>query len=153
MVRDVSDYTIQNLSGKDFFFFCGSHCTYSFCDPRFPETSINKCVQFHKQETTQKNIEISVIDPNTKLASVYYNGGKPSHRFRIHTDVNFCGLKDQLDQINHQLNHKDIRRVDVVEYRRPSTDSAETLQFSRMKLTTDDDVRIMFSIFGQYNTK
>ena len=79
--------------------------------------------------------------------------GKPPHLFKIRTDVNLYGLKDHLDQINRQLNHKDKKRVDDVEYRRLSTDSAGTLQFSRMKLMNDDDMRTMFSIFGQYNTR
>jgi len=79
-------------------------------------------------------MKIYVIDPNIKLAAVYYN-------------------KDQLNQINRQLNHKDTRRVDGVEYRCSSTDSVRTLRFSRMKLKNDDDMRSMFSIFGQYITK
>ncbi|KEH32285.1 hypothetical protein MTR_4g119680 [Medicago truncatula] len=43
--------------------------------------------------------------------------------------------------------------VDGVEYRQPSTDSVGSMRFSRMKLMNDDDVRTMFSIFGQYNTR
>ncbi|AES95398.1 hypothetical protein MTR_5g025030 [Medicago truncatula] len=58
----------------------------------------------------------------------------------IHTDVTISRLKDQLDQINRQLNHKDTRRVDDVEYRHPSTDSARSVWFSRMKLMNDDDL-------------
>jgi len=35
-------------------------------------------------------MEISVIDPNTKLAAVYYNGGKPPHQvFQIFESENF----------------------------------------------------------------
>jgi len=94
-----------------------------------------------------------VFDPNTKLTIVYYNGGKPPHLFRIRTDHTLSGLKGQLDQINRQLNYRDTQRVDGVEYWRPSTDSAERVWFSRMKLMRDDDVRTMFSIFGQYNTR
>jgi hypothetical protein len=66
---------------------------------------------------------MSVIDPNTMLFVVYYNWGKPPHMLRVCTDVTLSGLKDQLDQINCQLNHKDTRSVDGVNYRRPSTDS------------------------------
>jgi len=57
------------------------------------------------------------FDPNTKLAAVYYNSGTPPHLFRIHNDVTLFGLKDELDQINRQLNHRDTRRVVSVEYR------------------------------------
>jgi len=49
-------------------------------------------------------MENSIIDPNTKLAAVYYNGGKPPHLFKIRTDITLSWLKDQLDQINRQLN-------------------------------------------------
>jgi len=40
-----------------------------------------------------------------------------------------------------------------VEYRCPSPDSAGSLRFSWMKLTNDDDVRTMFSIFGLHSTR
>jgi hypothetical protein len=54
------------------------------------------------------------------------------------------GLKDQLNQINH----KDSRRVDGVDYRHSSTDSVKRVWFIKMKLKNDDDVRTMFLIFG-----
>lgn len=40
-----------------------------------------------------------------------------------------------------------------VEFRRLSTYSAGSVQFSWMKLMNNDDVRTMFSIFGQYSTR
>jgi hypothetical protein len=61
-------------------------------------------------------------------------------------DVTLSGLKGQLNEINLELEYRDTRRVDDVEYRCPSTDSSGNLQFSRMKLM-NDDVRTMFSIF------
>ena len=94
-------------------------------------------------------MEFPCFDPNTKLAAVYYNGGTPPHLFRIRNDVTLSGLKDQLDQINH----KDMMRVVGVEYRCPLFDSAGSLRLSRMKLTNDDDVRTMFSVFGQHSTR
>jgi len=94
-------------------------------------------------------MEFLAFDPNTKLAAVYYNGGKPPHLFRIRNDVTLSGLKDQLDQINH----KDMMRVVGVEYRCPLFDSAGSLRLSRMKLTNDDDVRTMFSVFGHHSTR
>jgi len=54
------------------------------------------------------------FDPSTKLAAVYYNGGTPPHLFRIRNDVTLSRLKDELDQINRQLNHRDTRRVVVL---------------------------------------
>ena len=98
-------------------------------------------------------MEFPGFDPNTKLAAVYYNGGTPPHLFRICEDVTLSGLKDELDQINRQLNRRDARRVVGVEYRFPLSNSARSLRFSRMKLTNDGDVRTMFSVFGQHNTR
>jgi len=74
---------------------------------------------------------IFVIDPNTKLSAVYYNRGKPPHLFRMGTNVTLFGLKEQLDQINRQLNHRDTRRMDSVEYQRPSIESIELSGSSR----------------------
>ncbi|KEH40583.1 hypothetical protein MTR_1g031920 [Medicago truncatula] len=73
--------------------------------------------------------------------------------FRVRNDFTLYGLKDQLDQINCRLNHKDTRRVDSDEYRRPSTGSNGSIQFTHTKLRNEKDVGTMFSIFGQYNTK
>jgi len=98
-------------------------------------------------------MENSVFDPNTKLAAVFYNGGKPPYLFRIPTDVTLSGLKSQLNQINLELNYRDTQSVDDVEYRRPSIGSARSVQFTRMKLMNDDDVRTMFSIFDQFSTR
>jgi hypothetical protein len=91
-------------------------------------------------------MEFPGFDPNTKLAAVYYNGGTPPHLFTIRNDVTLSGMKDELDQINH----RDKRRVVGVEYRCPLSDSAGSLHFSWMKLTNDDDVRTMSSVFGQH---
>jgi len=93
------------------------------------------------------------FDPNTKLAAVYYNGGTLPHLFRIRNDVTLSGLKDELNEINRQLNHRDTRRVVGVKYRCPLSDPAGSLHFSHMKLTNDDDVRTMFSVFAQHNTR
>jgi len=98
-------------------------------------------------------MEFSGFDPNTKLAAVYYNGGKSPHLFRICNDVTLSGLKDELNQINRQLNHRDTRRVVGVEYRFPLSDLAGSLRFSQMKLMNDDDVRTMFSVFAQHSTR
>jgi len=67
---------------------------------------------------------------NTKLAEVYYNAEK-SNFFRVQVDVMLLDLKDQLNQINHRLNHKDTRRVDNVEYFPPSTNSDGSVWFTR----------------------
>ena len=93
------------------------------------------------------------FDPNTKLAAIYYNCETPPHLFRICNDVTLSELKDELDKINRQLNHKDTRRVVDVKYRCSLSDSDGSLCFSRIKLTNNDDVRTMFSVFGQHSTR
>ena len=98
-------------------------------------------------------MEFSSFDPNTKLAAFYYNGGKPPHLFRNRNDFTLSGLKDELDRINRQLNHRYTKRVVGVEYRCPLSDSAGSLRFSRMKLMNDDDVGTMFSVFSQHNIR
>jgi len=60
-------------------------------------------------------MNIYQVDPNTMLAAVCFNGGKPN-MFRVQINVTLVDLKDQLDQINQQLNHRDTRRVDDLEY-------------------------------------
>ena len=134
---------------------CDPHCTDSLCGPQRPDNSINRGPCFHYKKTTpeKKIIKFPGFDLNIKLAAVYYNEGKPPHLFRIRNDVTLSGLKDELDQIIRQLNHKDTRRVVGVKYRCPLSDSAESLRFRRMKLTNDDDVRTMFSVFGQHNIR
>jgi len=43
--------------------------------------------------------------------------------------------------------------VDDVKYRRPSADLAGRMQLTQMKIRSDDDMRMMYSIFGQYSSK
>jgi len=85
-----------------------------------------------------------------KLAAVCFNVGKPN-LLRVRFDVTLVDLKDQLDQINQQLNRRDTRKMDGVWYRRSSIDTVGRLQFSQMMLKNDEDVRNMFTIFGQHN--
>ena len=51
-----------------------------------------------------------LVDLNTKLVAIYYNVGKPN-LFRVQVNVTMLDLKDQLDQINRELNQRDIRRM------------------------------------------
>ncbi|KEH33390.1 hypothetical protein MTR_3g437460 [Medicago truncatula] len=98
-------------------------------------------------------MEKSVFDPTTKLVAVNYNGGKPPHLFRNPTDITLSGLKGQLNQINLELNYRDTQMVDGIEYRRLSIDSVGSVRFIWMKLMNEEDVRTMFSIFGQYSIR
>ena len=87
------------------------------------------------------------VYPITMLVEVCFNGGKPNKLYRVQVNVTLKDLKDQLNQINRRLNHRDSKRVEDVEYQCLSIDSVGRLMFSRMMLTNDDDVRSMFSIF------
>jgi len=44
-------------------------------------------------------MDIYPVDPNTMLATVGFNCGKPN-LLRVRVDVTLVNLKDQLDQIN-----------------------------------------------------
>lgn len=50
-----------------------------------------------------------LIDVNTKLVTMYYNEGKPN-LFRVHIDVTLSSLKNQLDQINSQMDNDEYPR-------------------------------------------
>jgi len=94
-------------------------------------------------------MDIYPVEPNTMLVVVCFNGGK-RNLFRVQVDVTLVDLKDQLNQINQRLSHRGTRKVDGVRYRRPLIDSAGILQFRKMMLTNDDNMRSIFSIFGQH---
>jgi len=66
-------------------------------------------------------MDTSVIDLDTKLVVVYYNGGKPN-LLCARNDATLFGLNGQLDQINSWHNHKDTRSVDGIEYQCPLID-------------------------------
>lgn len=70
-----------------------------------------------------------VIDLNTKLAAIYYNGEK-SNLFRVLVDVTLSRLKDQMNHIKRPLNRRDTRTMDIVDYCRPSTDLDGNIQFT-----------------------
>jgi len=83
------------------------------------------------------------------LDEICFNGGNLNKLFEVRVDVTLKDLKDQLDDdINQRLNPRDTRRVKYVWYELPSFDDGR-ITFSRSKLKNDEDVRKMFSIFGQ----
>jgi hypothetical protein len=61
----------------------------------------------------QKTMNTYLVDLNTKLATIYYNTGK-LNLFRVCVDVMLLDLKDQLYEINHQINQRDTRMVETV---------------------------------------
>jgi len=70
-------------------------------------------------------MDTSVINLDMKLVVVYYDGGK-NQFVQVWNIVRMYGFKDELDQINGRLNHKDMM-VNDVEYRHPSVDSPESV--------------------------
>jgi hypothetical protein len=92
-----------------------------------------------------------VVDPNKMFSTkVCFNGGKPN-LFMVWDDFTLKDLKNQPDEINQRLNHGDTRRVEDIWYECPSFNSVGRLTLNRMMVTNDDDMRNMFSIFGQHN--
>jgi hypothetical protein len=90
---------------------------------------------------------------DTHIAAVYFDVGTPN-MFRIAIDCTLSELKQQLGEINRCFNNRhDDRNVTSVDYRKPSITSHGSVTFSRMQLTSDDDVRNMFSIYSQHSTK
>ncbi len=71
--------------------------------------------------------------------------------FRVCVDVILFGLKYQLNQINVCLNRRDTIRIGNVEYCRSSIDSDGHVGLTQTEFR-NDDVRIMFSLFGQYSS-
>jgi hypothetical protein len=65
-------------------------------------------------------------------------------------NITLKGLRDQLDEINQGLNPGDTRRVEYILYERPTLDDGR-ITYIRLELTSDGDVRNMFSIFWQHN--
>lgn len=58
-----------------------------------------------------------------------------------------------LSIIVHQTSQMEAMRVENVEYHGPSNISNGSVWFTHMKLKKDNNVRIMFLIFGQYSSK
>jgi len=58
-------------------------------------------------------MDIYPVDSNTMLVAVCFNGGKPN-LFKVRVDVTLVDLKDQHNQINQRLNHRNTRKVCLV---------------------------------------
>ena len=78
--------------------------------------------------------------------NIRFNGGNPQ-MFKVrYINDTLKGPKDQLDEINQELNPGGTRRVEYIWYERPTLDD-ERITFTRVELKNDDDVSSMFSIF------
>ena len=72
-----------------------------------------------------------------------FNGGEPQ-RLKVQClDVTLKGLKDQLNEFNQGVNPKDTRRVEYVQYKRPTLDEGR-VSFTWVELTNDENVKSMF---------
>ena len=72
-----------------------------------------------------------------------FNGGEPQ-RLRIRClGVTLRGHKDELNEFNQGVNLGDTRRVEYVQYKRPTLDEGR-VSFSRVELTNDENVTSMF---------
>jgi len=72
-----------------------------------------------------------------------FNSGEPQ-RLRVrHLCVTLRGITDQLNEFNQRVNPGDTRRVEYVQYKRPTLDDGR-ISFSWTELTNDDNMRSMF---------
>lgn len=91
------------------------------------------------------------------LKNIAHNHEQLSSRYKIKLVIiwNLIYFGSMLmlvySEINRSLNQWDTRRVDSVKYCHTSFDSNESVEFTQIKLWNDDDLKIMFFIFGRYN--
>jgi len=72
-----------------------------------------------------------------------FNGGEP-HRLKVRClGVTFRGLKDELNEFNQGVNPGDTRRVENVQYKRPTLDEGR-VSFTWVELENDENVTSMF---------
>ena len=72
-----------------------------------------------------------------------FNGGEPQ-RLKVQClGVTSRGLKDQLNEFDQGVKPKDTRRVEYVQYKRPTLDEGR-VSFTWVELTNDKNVKNMF---------
>jgi len=72
-----------------------------------------------------------------------FNGGEPQ-RLKVRClGVTLRGLKDQLNEFNQGVNLRDTRRVELVQYKRPTLDERR-VSFTWVELKNDENVKNMF---------
>jgi len=72
-----------------------------------------------------------------------FNGGEPQRLKVWCLGVTLRGLKDQLNEFNRGVNPRDIRRVELVWYKRPALDEGR-ISFTWAELKNDENVKNMF---------
>ena len=72
-----------------------------------------------------------------------FNDGEP-HRLKVRClGVTLRGLKDELDEFNQGVNPGDTRRVEYVQYKRPTLEEG-IISFTWVELKNDENVTSMF---------
>lgn len=97
---------------------------------------------FTKSHYTKMNM-------NWHVAYVYYNGTKPSIKFKF---TEYTPLVDLNFILENLLEYSDNRRIVKLEYRSSSIDNERNIQF-KTELKTDADLRVMWNTFNRYETK
>ena len=72
-----------------------------------------------------------------------FNGGEPQRLKVWCLGVTLRGLKDQLNEFNRGVNPRDIRRVELVWYKRPTLDEGR-VSFTWVEVKNDENVKSMF---------
>ena len=76
-----------------------------------------------------------------------FNGREPQ-RLKVRClDVTLRGLKHQLNEFNQVVNPRDTRRVEYVQYKRPTLHNGR-VSFTWVELTNDENVK---SVFWEHN--
>ena len=60
-----------------------------------------------------------------------------------HLGVTLRGIKDQLNEFNQRVNPGDTRKVEYIQYKRPTLNDGR-ISFTWVELMNDDNVRNMF---------
>ena len=81
---------------------------------------------------------------------VYFNGVKVSLEFKVTEHTSLVDLKYILENLFEYSNN---RKVVKLKYSSPSIDNDRKIQRNSLKLKTNEDLRVMWSIFHCFETK
>ncbi|CAK8574089.1 unnamed protein product [Lathyrus sativus] len=84
------------------------------------------------------------------LAFVYFNDASPPLKFRVSRDILFVDLKSKLNTlVQYPENWRNVK----LEYCSLSFNNEGKIQFTMLKLKTNEDLKVMWSTFFYYSTK
>lgn len=84
------------------------------------------------------------------FALVYFNGENPPLPFKVTEETPLAYLISKLRTL---LRFLENCRVVKLKYHSPSFDSDENIQFTNFELKTDEDLKVMWSVFHRYESK